>query len=487
LYLGSDAHSTASGSGLSSRNHSHNPGIIRGHHRSSEGSFQNSSSGFYQISSSKPHRSHKRHHHSKHEKVVLVTSADRNNNQGSPRSKLGRKFPKKNIEIQFHHHKTETKAPVNQGLLTTTTITSNSTTVHKSSNYRSKHQHSKVRSWLTPEGQSLAIIVVPSKFPPPNYVAFITLILFPIPETIRLYGSSLTDYERTEILDYKKIYYFGLGATKSTGRNESYNSGYDSRKGEYRTVEHDHIAYRYEVLESIGQGAFGEVVTAYDHKKHRKVALKIIRNRPNLHEQARIEVKALKALEKHDPHGKNFTLRIFDSFTFRNHPCIVCELIGENLYEVLRRGNFEGLPMKTIRSVAKCVLKCLAILSEESMIHCDVKPENILLVPGDKAHVKLIDFGSSCRESEQLYNYIQSRYYRAPEVLMGMRYTASIDMWSLGCVLAELYTGNSMALQLLFYISILLQPYSFSHLPYPPPCPQHFLSFYEHNAICLLS
>lgn len=409
-YLGSDSNSTASESGFSSRNHSHNVSSISDNYRSLEGILQNNSSSFFQVSNTEPHRSHKKCH-GKDEKVILVTSVNRNNSQGFPKSKRGRKLHKKNTEIQSQHYKIETKAPVSQEVLTATTVTSNFVTAYKSGNHRSKHQSSKDRSWLTPE------------------------------ELIRRYGSSLTDYERTESLQYKKIYYFGLGAEKPKGRNESYNSGFDSKKGEYKTVEHDHIAYRYEVLGSIGQGAFGEVVSAYDHKKHRKVALKIVRNRPNLHEQSRMEVRALKALKKHDPNSKNFTLRIFDNFTFRNHPCIVFELIGDNLYEVLKQRNFEGLPLKTIRRVAKCVLKCLAILSEESIIHCDVKPENILLVPGDKAHVKLIDFGSSCRESEQIYNYIQSRYYRAPEVIMGMRYTASIDMWSLGCVLAELYTG----------------------------------------------
>lgn len=74
-------------------------------------------------------------------------------------------------------------------------------------------------------------------------------------------------------------------------------------------------------------------------------------------------------------------------------------------------------------------------------MHCDLKPENILLKQPDRSAVKVIDFGSSCLEDETRYTYIQSRFYRAPEVILGLPYGTPIDMWSLGCILAELYTG----------------------------------------------
>lgn len=53
----------------------------------------------------------------------------------------------------------------------------------------------------------------------------------------------------------------------------------------------------------------------------------------------------------------------------------------------------------------------------------------------------MIDLGSSCYESKQMYTYIQSRFYRAPEVILGIKYTSAIDIWSLGCILAEFWTG----------------------------------------------
>ncbi len=74
-------------------------------------------------------------------------------------------------------------------------------------------------------------------------------------------------------------------------------------------------------------------------------------------------------------------------------------------------------------------------------MHCDLKPENILLKNIKKSGLKIIDFGSSCFEFERMYTYIQSRFYRSPEVILGLAYGMPIDMWSFGCILAELYVG----------------------------------------------
>ena len=74
-------------------------------------------------------------------------------------------------------------------------------------------------------------------------------------------------------------------------------------------------------------------------------------------------------------------------------------------------------------------------------MHCDLKPENIMLKQPNKSGIKVIDYGSSCMHNERIYTYIQSRFYRAPEIILGIPYTSAIDMWSFGCILAELYTG----------------------------------------------
>ncbi len=80
-------------------------------------------------------------------------------------------------------------------------------------------------------------------------------------------------------------------------------------------------------------------------------------------------------------------------------------------------------------------------MKEHNIVHCDMKPENILLRKINKSGIKIIDFGSGCFENEKIYTYIQSRFYRAPEIVLGIPYTTSIDMWSYGCILYELFVG----------------------------------------------
>jgi dual specificity tyrosine-phosphorylation-regulated kinase 2/3/4 len=128
-------------------------------------------------------------------------------------------------------------------------------------------------------------------------------------------------------------------------------------------------------------------------------------------------------------------------FYFRHHLCITFELLSINLYEFVKNNNFQGLSLGLIRRFAAQMLVSLDFLRKQNVIHCDLKPENILLRQPQKSAIKIIDFGSSCFVDERMYTYVQSRFYRSPEVLLGLPYDMSIDMWSFACILAELYMG----------------------------------------------
>ncbi|XP_045469956.1 dual specificity tyrosine-phosphorylation-regulated kinase 4 isoform X1 [Harmonia axyridis] len=259
---------------------------------------------------------------------------------------------------------------------------------------------------------------------------------------LRLYGSYLTDYEKSEIEKFSKIWYLGIKARKIHGnRSGSHNGGYDDEGGSYNKVIHDHICYRYEILEVIGRGSFGQVIKALDHMTNRHVAIKIIRNKKRFHHQGLVEVRILDRIRKRDPDDNNNVIHMLEYFFFRNHLCISFELLSLNLYELIKKNNYQGFSINLTRRFAKSLLKCLRLLNKDNIIHCDLKPENILLKQRGSTSIKVIDFGSSCYTNQRIYTYIQSRFYRSPEVILGLSYGTAIDMWSLGCILAEFYTG----------------------------------------------
>ncbi|KAJ9603184.1 serine/threonine protein kinase, CMGC, dual-specificity [Cladophialophora chaetospira] len=254
----------------------------------------------------------------------------------------------------------------------------------------------------------------------------------------------LNIFERGEIVDYPDIYFTGtLKSQKIIGDlgTASTNFGYDDERGDYNIVEGDHLAYRYEVVDLLGKGSFGQVVRCVDHKTGILVAVKIIRNKKRFHQQALVEVNILQKLKEWDPHKKHSVVNFDQSFYFRGHLCISTDLLGMNLYEFIKAHDFRGFSLKLIRRFTKQLLQCLMLLQHHKVIHCDLKPENILLAHPVHSEIKVIDFGSSCFENEKVYTYIQSRFYRSPEVILGMSYGMPIDMWSVGCILAELFTG----------------------------------------------
>ncbi|KJH49487.1 kinase domain protein [Dictyocaulus viviparus] len=261
-------------------------------------------------------------------------------------------------------------------------------------------------------------------------------------DAIQTFGSKLLPYEQSEIFNYVRVFFVGSQAKKRGGViGGPNNCGYDDENGSYQLVAHDHIAYRYEILKVIGKGSFGQVIKAYDHKYQQYVALKLVRNEKRFHRQADEEIRILDHLRRQDVDGSHNIIHMLDYFNFRNHKCITFELLNINLYELIKKNKFQGFSLMLVRKFAYSMLLCLDLLQRNRLIHCDLKPENVLLKQQGRSGIKVIDFGSSCFDDQRIYTYIQSRFYRAPEVILGSKYSMPIDMWSLGCILAELLTG----------------------------------------------
>ncbi|XP_023954170.1 serine/threonine-protein kinase minibrain isoform X3 [Bicyclus anynana] len=225
-----------------------------------------------------------------------------------------------------------------------------------------------------------------------------------------------------------------------------YNDGYDDDNHDYIIKQGEKFLDRYEISSPIGKGSFGQVVKAYDHEEQCQVAIKIIKNKKPFLNQAQIEVKLLEMMNRADAENKYYIVKLKRHFMWRNHLCLVFELLSYNLYDLLRNTNFRGVSLNLTRKFAQQLCTALLFLSqpELNIIHCDLKPENILLCNPKRSAIKIVDFGSSCQLGQRIYQYIQSRFYRSPEVLLGIPYDLAIDMWSLGCILVEMHTGEPL-------------------------------------------
>uniref|UniRef100_A0A3B4GMK9 non-specific serine/threonine protein kinase n=1 Tax=Pundamilia nyererei TaxID=303518 RepID=A0A3B4GMK9_9CICH len=216
--------------------------------------------------------------------------------------------------------------------------------------------------------------------------------------------------------------------------------------GDYQVVQHEVLCSMkntYEVLDFLGRGTFGQVVKCWKRGTGEVVAVKILKNHPSYARQGQIEVGILARLSGENADEHNL-VRAFECFQHRSHTCLVFEMLERNLYDFLKQNKFSPLPLKVIRPVLQQVATALKKLKSMGLIHADLKPENIMLVDPVRQpyRVKVIDFGSASHVSKAVCStYLQSRYYRAPEIILGLPFCEAIDMWSLGCVIAELFLG----------------------------------------------
>lgn len=203
---------------------------------------------------------------------------------------------------------------------------------------------------------------------------------------------------------------------------------------------------RYHVFSSIGKGMFSNVVRARDTAEgEREVAIKIIRAQETMYKAGLKEISVLGKLRAADPDDKRHFIRLDRTFEHRGHLCLVFESLNMNLREVVKRfGKDVGLSLGAVRAYANQLFVALSLLKKLNLMHADLKPDNIL-VSENKALLKVCDLGSAADASEggvEVTPYLVSRFYRAPEIVLGMPYDCAIDMWSAGCTLYELYTGK---------------------------------------------
>lgn len=222
-----------------------------------------------------------------------------------------------------------------------------------------------------------------------------------------------------------------------------YNRGFDDKEGHYIVLIGEEILGRYTVQEVLGKGSFGTVLRCYDEKRREAVALKITRHGANFRSQAKLEVGILLKLNE-NPSLNHLVVKLLKAFDWQGHLVLVFELLSFNLYQLIKCTRYNGVSLELVRKFAYqlvCTLLQLEQQKPKPIIHCDIKPENVLLRNQNRSGIRLIDFGSACYADKCEHKYIQSRFYRSPEVILYLGYTTAIDRWSLGCVLVELHTG----------------------------------------------
>ncbi|KAF7090240.1 hypothetical protein CFC21_093022 [Triticum aestivum] len=289
--------------------------------------------------------------------------------------------------------------------------------------------------------------------------------LFPPPKAIpMLYcGQELINGNfTTAFLPPPPIYYAG------PPRNLSPPWRPDDKDGHYVFTLGENLTPRYRILSKMGEGTFGQVLECWDLENQESVAIKIVRSLQKYREAAMIEIDVLQRLGKHDFTGSR-CVQIRNWFDYRNHICIVFEKLGPSLYDFLRKNSYRSFPIDLVREFARQILESVTFMHDLRLIHTDLKPENILLVSPDTIRVhdykipirppkdgsvfknlpkssaiKLIDFGSTTFDHQD-HNYVVStRHYRAPEVILGLGWNYPCDLWSVGCILVELCSGEAL-------------------------------------------
>eukprot|EP00004_Rigifila_ramosa_P013494 TRINITY_DN298_c0_g1_i6.p1 TRINITY_DN298_c0_g1~~TRINITY_DN298_c0_g1_i6.p1 ORF type:complete len:363 (+),score=80.65 TRINITY_DN298_c0_g1_i6:904-1992(+) len=138
-------------------------------------------------------------------------------------------------------------------------------------------------------------------------------------------------------------------------------------------------------------------------------------------------------------------VRLRDAFSWSLQHCMIFDLASCSLLDQIKKSG--GLSFFDTLATGKQIAEAVGFMTGVDMVHCDLKPENILLYPdqfGNPTRVRLADFGSSCLTSRVSRSYIQSRYYRAPEILLELDFNKRIDVWSFGCILVEMVTGKPL-------------------------------------------
>jgi len=201
-------------------------------------------------------------------------------------------------------------------------------------------------------------------------------------------------------------------------------------------------------------------VECWDRETKTIVAIKIIRSIKKYRDAAMLEIEILKCLKRNDPFNFKPVIHLDSWFDFRSHICMVFHKYGLSLFDFLKKNRYKPFSLTHVREFTRQLLDAVEYLHNLKLIHTDIKPENILLEDSSYSiepysssttiripkclKIKLIDFGSAAFEHQSHATLVSTRHYRAPEIILGLGWSFPCDMWSIGCIIVELYTGDAL-------------------------------------------
>ncbi|EKX39685.1 hypothetical protein GUITHDRAFT_76197 [Guillardia theta CCMP2712] len=220
---------------------------------------------------------------------------------------------------------------------------------------------------------------------------------------------------------------------------------WDDAEGYFRTRPGELIINRYLVNRDIGNGVYSTVLSAQDQKENREVAIKMIRSNETMYNAGKKEIDVLKRLGNEDPEGRKHICKLLSHFEYKGHLCMVFHPMEMNLRKLLKTyGREVGITLQAIRAFARQLFIGLLHMQKCEVVHGDIKLDNIL-ISKDLKTVQICDFGTADWITECVITpYMVSRYYRPPEICLGLKYGYGMDLWSVGVCLFELYTGKFM-------------------------------------------
>uniref|UniRef100_A0A3B3D3M1 Protein kinase domain-containing protein n=1 Tax=Oryzias melastigma TaxID=30732 RepID=A0A3B3D3M1_ORYME len=211
------------------------------------------------------------------------------------------------------------------------------------------------------------------------------------------------------------------------------NTPYEVKKGHY-LVGNCGI---YKVLQFLGEGTYGKVAKCIKFGTQEMYAIKIMKN----NKAGQKEVESMKLIEHLDPE-ENHLVQMYECFSFQNMTCIVYELLGNSLFQVMC-DQPDPVHLHGIRAFARDGLKALKALKRIGLAHCDIKIDNIMVANTSYINLKLIDFGMATKTKDlSVGTEIQVTPFKSPEVILGLPLDEGVDMWAFGMVLASLYFGE---------------------------------------------